>query len=108
MDLAQKKCVPCEAGSPPLSRSSAEALLLQITGWNLSVEAKKISKTFKFKNFREAISFANAVAEIAEKEGHHPDLFVSWGKVKVELTTHSIGGLSENDFILAAKINKII
>ena len=108
MDLAQKKCVPCEAESPPLSRSSAEALLSQITGWNLSAEAKKISKTFKFKNFREAISFANAVAEIAEKEGHHPDLFVSWGKVKVELTTHSIGGLSENDFILAAKINKII
>src|SRR3989338_763504 len=107
MDLAQKKCVPCEAGSPTLSRSSAEALLVQITGWNLSVEAKKISKTFKFKNFKQAISFANAVAEIAETEGHHPDLFISWGKVKVELTTHSIGGLSENDFILAAKIDKI-
>ena len=107
MDLAQKKCVPCEAESPPLSRSSAEALLSQITGWNLSAEAKKISKTFKFKNFREAISFANAVAEIAETEGHHPDLSISWGKVAVELTTHAVKGLSENDFILAAKIDSL-
>ena len=107
MDLAQKKCVPCEAESPPLSRSSAEALLSQITGWNLSAEAKKISKTFKFKNFREAISFANAIAEIAETEGHHPDLSISWGKVAVELTTHAVKGLSENDFILAAKIDSL-
>jgi len=107
MDLAQKKCVPCEAESPPLSRSSAEALLSQITGWSLSAEAKKISKTFKFKNFREAISFANAVAEIAETEGHHPDLSISWGKVAVELTTHAVKGLSENDFILAAKIDSL-
>lgn len=107
MDLSQKRCVPCEGGTAPLSRASAEELLKQIEGWKLSEDGKKISKTFKFKNFLGAMEFANKITPVAEAEGHHPDLRISWGKVLVELSTHSIGGLSENDFILAAKIDEI-
>jgi 4a-hydroxytetrahydrobiopterin dehydratase len=107
MDLAQKKCVACEGGMPPLNRIEAEVLLKQVAGWTLSGDARWLSKEFKFKNFKEAMVFANTITDIAESEGHHPDLQVSWGKVVVELTTHAIKGLSENDFILAAKIDKI-
>jgi 4a-hydroxytetrahydrobiopterin dehydratase len=107
MDLAQKKCVACEEGMPPLTRDEAQILLKQIEGWTLSGDARWISKEFKFKDFKEAMVFTNKISDIAESEGHHPDLQVSWGKVVVELTTHAIKGLSENDFILAAKIEKI-
>ncbi|MBI4129040.1 MAG: 4a-hydroxytetrahydrobiopterin dehydratase [Parcubacteria group bacterium] len=105
--LAQKRCVPCEGGTVPLFRPATEELLQHVTGWLLSTDGKKISKEFKFKNFAEALAFTNKVGEIAESEGHHPDLSLGWGYVRVELTTHAIGGLSENDFILAAKIDKI-
>lgn len=107
MDLAQKRCVACESGTMPLFRQDAEEFLKQITGWTLAPDARKISKQFKFKNFLEAIAFANKITPIAEAEGHHPDLSIGWGRVGVELTTHAIGGLSENDFILAAKIDRI-
>jgi len=107
MDLAQKKCVPCESGVPPLARQAAQALMGQLTGWTLSGDARWLSKDFKCKDFAEAMTFAGKIAALAEEEGHHPDLTVGWGKVTVELTTHAIGGLSENDFILASKINKI-
>mgnify|MGYP001619327467 FL=1 len=107
MDLATKKCVPCEGGAVPLTRMEAEALLGHTNGWTLDADVKKISKAFTFKNFLEAMAFANKITPVAEAEGHHPDLRVGWGKVTVELSTHAIGGLSENDFILAAKIDGV-
>src|SRR3989344_4263361 len=107
MTLSQKHCVPCEGGVMPLFRTKAEEYLKDISDWSLSEDAKKISKTFTFKNFKEALGFANKVGDIAEAEGHHPDMLVGWGKVHIELTTHAIGGLSENDFILAAKIDAL-
>lgn len=106
-DLAQKKCVACEGGMPPMARAEVDVLHKQIQGWTVSGDTRWLSKEFKFKDFKEAFDFAGKIADIAESEGHHPDLQISWGKVVVELTTHAIKGLSENDFILAAKIDKI-
>ena len=106
-ELTQKKCVACEGGAAPLNRVEAEVLLKQISDWNLSEDGKDIRKDFTFQNFVEAMVFANKIANVAESEGHHPDLAVSWGKVGVALTTHAIDGLSENDFIVAAKIDLI-
>ena len=83
-------------------------LLKQIDGWTLSGDARWISKEFKFKDFKEALAFTDRVGAIAESEGHHPDIQFGWGKATIELTTHAIKGLSENDFILAAKIDKIV
>lgn len=108
MTLASKKCVPCEGGTMPLTIQEAETLMKELTDWTLSPDAKKISKEFKFKNFVGALAFTNSAGAIAEEEGHHPDIALSWGKVGIELSTHSIGGLSENDFILAAKIDTIL
>ncbi len=106
MDLSQKKCIPCES-TAPLARAEALTLLKQIPGWALGEDAKWIIKQFKFGNFVEAMSFADKITPVAEREGHHPDLHISWGNVVVELSTHTIHGLSENDFILAAKIDLI-
>lgn len=108
MDLARKKCVPCEGGEKPFMRSEAEHYLKQVDNWNLIKDKTfKIQKNFKFKNFKEALEFVNKVGEIAESEGHHPDISFGWGRVKITLFTHALNGLSENDFILAAKIDKI-
>jgi len=107
MDLATKKCVPCESGMPPATKEEAEKLVQRVDGWKLSGDGKHVSKEFKFKNFLEAMGFANKITAIAEEEGHHPDLSIGWGRVGIELTTHAIKGLSENDFILAAKIDKL-
>lgn len=107
MDLAKKRCKSCEGGMPPATKEEAEMLLKRVNNWTLSEDGKRISKNFTFKDFAGALAFANKVGAIAEEEGHHPDLFVGWGKVRVELTTHALKGLSENDFILAAKIDKI-
>ncbi len=107
MSLLSKKCVPCEGGVMPLFRPAAEALLKETPDWELAVDGKKISRKYKFKNFKEALAFVNKVGDIAEAEGHHPDMELGWGRVRIELSTHAIGGLSENDFILAAKIDKI-
>lgn len=104
-DLKDRKCVPCEGGTPPLSQEEVTGYLTRVYGWSLSRGGGEISKTFRFHDFAGALAFANRIGEIAEREGHHPDLTVSWGKVGVTLSTHSIGGLSENDFILAAKID---
>ncbi len=104
--LTNKKCVPCEGGVPPLTREEAEKLLAQVSDkWRLG--EKSISADFKFKDFKESMAFVGKVAEIAEAEGHHPNIQINYNKVKIELWTHSIGGLSENDFILAAKIDSI-
>jgi 4a-hydroxytetrahydrobiopterin dehydratase len=105
--LERRKCVPCEGGTPPLTRDQAEPLLAQVSQeWK--IEGSTLIRTFRFHDFKASIAFVNQVAEIAEQEGHHPDLHISWNKVRVELTTHAIHGLSENDFILAAKIDKLI
>jgi 4a-hydroxytetrahydrobiopterin dehydratase len=106
-ELAAKVCVACEGGVPPLSKAQAQELNKQLKSWTVSGDSKWLSKEFKFADFKEALAFTNKVGEIAEKEGHHPDIVLSWGKVVIELTTHAIQGLSENDFILAAKIDQL-
>jgi 4a-hydroxytetrahydrobiopterin dehydratase len=106
-ELAQKKCVACEGSTAPFNKEEATVLLKQVNGWTLSGDVRWISKEFKFKDFKEALAFVNTVGAIAEQEGHHPDIQLSWGKVVIELTTHAIKGLSENDFILAAKIDQL-
>ena len=105
--LTEQKCVPCEGGVDPISRPDAEALLSRLTGWALANDALSISKSYTFADFKATMAFVNKIAAIAEEEGHHPDLAVSYGKVKVDLSTHAIKGLSMNDFILAAKIDAI-
>lgn len=105
MELAKQKCVPCEGGVAPLSTEEARKLAEQTPGWE--VLEGRIVREFRFRNYVEAMDFANRITPIAEAENHHPNLHISWGRVRVELFTHAIGGLSINDFILAAKINEI-
>lgn len=105
VDLASKSCRPCEGGELPLPDKQVQALLLKLDGW-LRVE-NSIQKQFQFQDFSQSIAFVNLVAAIAESEDHHPDIAVRWNSVTLSLTTHAIGGLSENDFILAAKIEQI-
>ncbi|MGH7844095.1 MAG: 4a-hydroxytetrahydrobiopterin dehydratase [Candidatus Binatia bacterium] len=104
-DLAQKRCVPCEGGVPPLGKSEVEKYLSQLKGW--AVNGKWITKEFDFKNFIAAMKFVNKVADIAETEGHHPDIHIHYNRVRFDIWTHAIDGLSENDFILAAKIDSV-
>lgn len=106
-ELTKKKCVPCEGGVPKLSEAEAQKLLGQVEGWSLSQEGKRITREFAFKDFVENMAFVNRVAEIAEAEGHHPDFTVHYNRTQFEIWTHAIGGLSENDFILAAKIDEV-
>ena len=107
--LAEQRCQACTADTPTLSRGRAEELRLQLQGWSLiDIEGRAgLSRTFKFKGFMPGVDLVNRIAEIAEKEGHHPDLHLSYGHLKVDLTTHAAGGLTDNDFILAAKIDRI-
>ncbi len=104
-DLTEKKCVPCEGGVPPLGKTEVERLLTQVSGWSLN--GKWITREFAFKNFVEAMKFVNRVAGLAEEEGHHPDVHIHYNKVRFDIWTHAIDGLSENDFILAAKIDAL-
>ncbi len=107
MDLSTKKCKPCEGGVPPLNQKEITEFKKQLSGdWNV-VEMKKITREFSFVNYRHTMEFVNKVADLAEEEGHHPDMHVFYGRVVVELWTHSINGLSENDFIMASKIDKL-
>ncbi len=105
MNLTQKKCVPCEAGTLPLEEPKTNELLKELQTWQL--KEGHLYKKFKFKNFVDAMKFVNKIAEIAENEGHHPDFCVHYNKVEIELWTHAIKGLSENDFIVAAKIDNL-
>lgn len=105
--LAEQHCVPCEGRTVPLFRSKAEEYLKEVPSWTLAEDGKSISKTIDFKDFIEAMHFANNIAQVAEMEGHHPDLLIKWGSVHIELSTHAIQGLSENDFVLAAKIDQL-
>lgn len=107
-NLLNKHCVPCEGGSPPLSDEQEDEMLRQVSDWLLLRDGThKLRRQFKFKNFKEAIGFVNQVAEVAESEKHHPDIYVFYNKVQIDLFTHAVGGLSENDFIVAAKLNGI-
>ena len=106
--LAKKKCIPCEGGVAPLSPKEAKIYIPHVKGWKLDAKGKEISRTFTFKNFVKAMAFVSAVAKIAEKENHHPDIHIFYNKVTLDLSTHAIKGLSENDFILAAKVDGII
>ncbi len=106
--LLEQHCVPCEGGIPPMMRDEALKLAAEVNHWILAEDAKSISREFLFKDFKEAMAFLNRVADLAESEGHHPDIHCWWNKVKLELSTHAVGGLSNNDFILAAKINKLL
>ncbi len=108
-NLTQKHCVPCEGGTKPLTQEEVAPYLQAIPHWTVDDEGKKIKRTFVFKDFMEAVDFINRIADIAEKEGHHPDLkLFNYKKVSVILSTHAINGLSTNDFILAAKTDMLV
>jgi len=105
-DLASKECVPCRGGVPPLTEAERAPLLAQLEGWEV-VEGHHLAKLYPFKNFVEALAFVNQVGQVAESNGHHPDIYLSWGKVRVEIYTHKIDGLTESDFVLAAKCDQL-
>lgn len=106
-DLLTKKCIPCSIGTDPLSVDEIAVFFKELhDGWKV-IDNHHIEKTYKFKDFKEALDFTNKVGELAEAEGHHPDIHLSWAKVVIEVWTHKIKGLHENDFILAAKIDKL-
>ena len=110
-DLLKKKCVPCEGGILPFDISEIHKYQKKVDGWNVKKNEKKIyflEKNFKFKNFINSQNFIDKVGEVSEQENHHPDISFGWGYAKIEISTHAIEGLSENDFILAAKIDAII
>lgn len=108
-DLTKKHCVPCEGGDPPLTDEAEDELLKQVQDWSLLRDGTHmLRKQFKFKNFKESMAFVNKVADLAESEGHHPDIKIVWNKVNLDIFTHAVGGLSENDFIMAAKINELV
>ena len=103
-DLASRRCVPCHGGVPRLSGEELRALAAQLRGWEVVAE-HHLAKAYKFANFREALEFVNRAGAVAEAEGHHPDITFGWGYARFEIWTHAIDGLSESDFILAAKID---
>ena len=103
--LADQKCVPCRGGVPPLEGEALANMSAQLPGWNV-VDAHHLAKSFSFPDFKKALDFVNRAGAIAEEQGHHPDLCLSWGKVDVVTYTHKIKGLTESDFILAAKIDR--
>ena len=107
MDLTTKKCVPCRGGIPPLPRAEAESYLQQVPDWRLTHEATRIEGRFTFPDFASALEFVRKVGEVAETEGHHPDITFGWGYANVVFYTHKIKGLHENDFIMAAKLNAL-
>ena len=106
-DLAEKKCKACEFGEGKLGLVEIEAFTTHVPLWKTE-DGLKIFKRFKFKDFKESLAFVNEVGTLAENEGHHPDITFGWGYVKITLSTHAVDGLSENDFILAAKIDKLV
>jgi len=107
MDLTQKKCVPCEAGAEAMDAATVVEYAKNIPTWEV-IDNKKLLREFKFKDFKGSMQFVIKVAEIAEAEGHHPDMCIFYNVVQLELSTHAIKGLSENDFILAAKIDRVV
>ena len=108
MELSEKRCGPCRGGVPAMGAEEAGRLISQVTGWTLEEDSKGILREFRFRDFAEAMRFAQQIGELAEAEGHHPDLSVGWGYCAVRFQTHSIRGLHENDFIMAAKVNRLL
>jgi len=108
MALNEKSCVPCRGGVAPLGMEEARKLSLEIPKWSLSADAKRLRREFRFADFAEALAFVNGVGALAEQEAHHPEIGFGWGHAEIELWTHKIGGLHENDFILAAKIDGLL
>ena len=105
-ELAQRRCVPCKGGVPPLKGEALMSVHKKLeNGWQV-IEEHHLEKEFAFKNFRQALDFTNKIGEVAETEGHHPDIYLAWGKVKVLVWTHKINGLTESDFIYAAKTDQ--
>jgi 4a-hydroxytetrahydrobiopterin dehydratase len=107
-ELEKKHCKPCEAGTAPLQADAVKTMLEKVTDWSLNSESKEISRRFRFKNYYETMAFVNAAAWIAHQEDHHPDMEVGYNRCHIRYSTHAIGGLSENDFICAAKINTLL
>jgi 4a-hydroxytetrahydrobiopterin dehydratase len=106
-ELAAKTCTPCRGGVMPLDAAAAETLRRQAPGWHLKDDAHRLERSWRFKNFKQAFALVGAVAELAESEGHHPDITFGWGYATIVLYTHKIKGLHENDFIMAAKIDRL-
>ena len=104
--LADKKCVPCRSGVPPIKGRELQGLLKVVPQWN-AVNEHHLTREFKFPDFRTALNFVNQVGELAEQQGHHPNIMLTWGRVEITIWTHKIDGLTESDFIMAAKIDKI-
>ena len=106
IDLTSRRCMPCEKGTPPLPGNEAQALLAALPGWEMG--DKEIFRKFDFKNYCQTMAFVNAAAWVSHREDHHPDMTVGYNKCRVEYSTHAIGGLSENDFICAAKVDALL
>ncbi|HUD47596.1 MAG TPA: 4a-hydroxytetrahydrobiopterin dehydratase [Candidatus Baltobacteraceae bacterium] len=107
-DLALKECVPCKGGVPPLKGDELNKLAQQLgDGWRV-LDEHHLEREFKFRNFQTALDFTNRVGALAEQQNHHPDIYLSWGKAKLTLWTHKIDGLTESDFVFAAKVNKLV
>ena len=107
MDYAQRKCVPCERGMRPLAPEAVDEALRSLDGWDAREATTRLHKQYRFKDFVEAMRFVNALAAVAEAEAHHPDFTVHWNTVDVTLWTHVVGGLSENDLVVAAKLDRL-
>ena len=105
-ELADRQCVPCRGGVPPLKGDEVQRLLGQLADWQ-AVSEHHLLKTYRFQNFSEALAFVNRIGEIAEEQGHHPDICFGWGQAEISIWTHKIDGLTESDFVLAAKIDKL-
>ncbi|MGA8035394.1 MAG: 4a-hydroxytetrahydrobiopterin dehydratase [Candidatus Acidiferrales bacterium] len=105
-DLASKTCVPCRGGVAPLKGAELDALAKQVPAWKV-VDGHHLTRTFSFSDFKQALAFVNQAGAIAEEQGHHPDILLAWGKAEITTWTHKINGLTESDFILAAKIDKL-
>ncbi len=105
-ELAAKTCVPCRGGVPPLKGEELAKLHAQLAGWQVAGE-HHLEKSYSFPDFRQALAFTNRVGELAEQQDHHPDIYLAWGKVGIKIWTHKIDGLTESDFILAAKIDEL-
>lgn len=105
-DLAERECVPCRGGVPPLKGEEIQQLSAQLDGWQV-INEHHLQKTYVFKDFRTALDFVNRIGELAEEQGHHPDICFGWGKADITIWTHKIDGLTESDFVLAAKIDRL-
>jgi 4a-hydroxytetrahydrobiopterin dehydratase len=105
-ELLNKRCVPCRGGVPPLRGEQIERLRSQLRGW-LVIDEHHLAKTYPFEDFSSALAFVNKIGALAEEEGHHPDVFLAWGQVRLEIFTHKVDGLTESDFILAAKADRL-